>query len=304
MIIKGVTAEAANVLGSLRELAPLLFQEVGGTVQPEEPKPEPKPGPKGLTVEEIQTELNEHFDAQLEVDGQIGPMTMAAIKQAETFLKMVPDGKPDLDFISALISLKGLVKDITPTPVITGDTANPDFQKLWDTCEIKLERMSAAQYLAVRITKNQGRYAAISSATGVPWQVVGLLHLMESNCNFNAHLHNGDPLSARTVQVPADRPKTGNPPFTFEESAIDALGFDRAGEVKDWGIVATLKFAERYNGLGYRNKGIYSPYLWSYTNHYSCGKYIADGVWSKTAVSDQCGIVPVLKLLGFGSKPA
>jgi lysozyme family protein len=256
--------------------------------------------PVGLTVSEIQAELNEHFDAQLEVDGKFGPRTMSAIKQAETFLKMVPDGKPDVDFISALISLKGLVKDITPAAVITGDTTNPDFQKLWDTCEIKLEKMSAAQYLAAIINKNKDRYTTISSATKVPWQIIGVIHLMESNCNFKCHLHNGDPLTARTVQVPADRPKTGNPPFTFEESAIDALGYDRADQVKEWGIVSSLRFMEAYNGLGYRSKGIYSPYLWSYTNHYVCGKYIADGVWSKTAVSDQCGVVPVLKLLGFG----
>lgn len=252
---------------------------------------------KGLTVKEIQTHLNEHFDAKLEVDGKIGPLTIAAIKQAEAFLKLVPDGKPDLDFMTALLSLKGLVKDITPAPVITGDTANPDFQTLWDTCAVRPERLGAVQYLVAMITKNKSRYTSISDATGVPWQVVSILHLMEASCNFNKHLHNGDPLTARTVQVPAGRPKTGNPPFTFEESAVDALNYDGATKIKDWSVVSTLKFIERYNGLGYRNKGIYSPYLWSFTNHYRSGKYVADGVWSKTAVSAQCGAAAVLKLI-------
>ena len=57
----------------------------------------------------------------------------------------------------------------------------------------------------------------------MPWYVVGLIHTMESSGNFAAHLHNGDPLSARTTHVPAGRPKAGAPPFTWEESATDAL---------------------------------------------------------------------------------
>jgi lysozyme family protein len=62
-------------------------------------------------------------------------------------------------------------------------------------------------------------------------------------------------------------------------------------------IISVLQHLERYNGLGYRNKGIYSPYLWSFTNHYIEGKYIADGVWSATAVSKQVGCAAILKEL-------
>lgn len=180
-----------------------------------------------------------------------------------------------------------------------GDTLNPDFEYLWKTCKIKPEKQGAVDVACSKIKANKARYETISKATKVPWQVIAVIHKMESNCNFSTHLHNGDPLSARTVQVPAGRPKNGNPPFTFEESAIDALGYDGASGIKQWDIVTTLKFLERYNGLGYRKHGIYSPYLWSYTTHYSAGKYIKDGVWRESAVSDQCGCAPILKGLGY-----
>lgn len=193
-----------------------------------------------------------------------------------------------------------IVEEKKPDPLVNrGDTKNPDFAYLWATCKIREEKENAVISACQKILANKSRYEAISKATGVPWYVVAVIHKMESNCNFATHLHNGDPLTSRTVQVPAGRPKTGNPPFTFEESAIDALGYDGATKIKSWDIVTTLTFLERYNGLGYRNKGIYSPYLWSYTNQYSSGKYVNDGVWDANAVSQQCGAAAILKELGY-----
>ena len=52
---------------------------------------------------------------------------------------------------------------------------------------------------------------------------LGIIHSLEAEFNFNTHLHNGDPLSAQTVHVPRGRPPTGNPPFQWLDSAIDAL---------------------------------------------------------------------------------
>jgi peptidoglycan hydrolase-like protein with peptidoglycan-binding domain len=40
-----------------------------------------------------------------------------------------------------------------------------------------------------------------------------------------------------------------------------------------------------------------SPYLWSFSNHYTKGKYVGDGRWSETAVSQQCGAMVLLKRL-------
>jgi hypothetical protein len=54
---------------------------------------------------------------------------------------------------------------------------------------------------------------------------------------------------------------------------------------------------ERYNGFGYRAHGINSPYLWSYSPQYHAGKFVSDGVYSPTAVSGQCGAMPIFKSL-------
>ena len=48
------------------------------------------------------------------------------------------------------------------------------------------------------------------------------------------------------------------------------------------GFDQTLYELERYNGFGYRDRRpqVLSPYLWSFSNHYSRGKYVADGRFS------------------------
>ena len=66
---------------------------------------------------------------------------------------------------------------------------------------------------------------------------------------------------------------------------------------KDWSIGGTLYKLEKYNGWGYRSRHphVLSPYLWSFSNHYSKGKYVADGRWSESAVSQQAGAAVILR---------
>ena len=119
---------------------------------------------------------------------------------------------------------------------------------------------------------------------------------MESGQRFDRHLHNGDPLTARTKHYPPGRPKKGNPPFSWEESAIDALKLQKIHKVFNWDLPTLLYKIEEYNGWGYRKyHHINSPYLWSWSNHYKSGKYVADGKWSDSAVSAQCGAAVLLK---------
>jgi hypothetical protein len=120
---------------------------------------------------------------------------------------------------------------------------------------------------------------------------------LESSLNFTRHLHNGDPLANRTVRVPGGRPRTGTPPFTWEESAIDAISMKKLGARTDWSLAGTLFQLEAYNGWGYRrfHPHVLSPYLWSFSNHYISGKYVADGRWSESAVSQQCGAAVLLR---------
>jgi len=164
----------------------------------------------------------------------------------------------------------------------------------------------AAKQVVDKILHNYKRYKEISKITAVPWEMIGIIHYLEASCDFSKHLHNGDPLSARTVQVPKGRPEKGNPPFTWEESALDALKGQDLMDIPtlQWTIPFMLYILESYNGFGYRSKGINSPYLWCGTSLYTSGKYVRDGVYDPYAVSKQVGAVIILdKLLEAGLRP-
>lgn len=175
-------------------------------------------------------------------------------------------------------------------------TRRNEYRKLFDTLEIRAKRAKAIDQLCARAVALVPRYALASTSTGVPWYFIAAVHLRESTFKI-AHLHNGDPLSARTVHVPAGRPKTPEPPYTFEQSAEDAVRLKKLHQWQDWSLSGTLYQLERYNGMGYRKLGQPSPYLWSFSNHYQQGKFIADGQYSATAVDAQCGAATFLRRL-------
>jgi len=174
-----------------------------------------------------------------------------------------------------------------------------EYQGLFDSCEIKADKLPLVDKVVDKIIANRSRYEVVGNPLHIPWHFIGMLHNMECSLRFDQHLHNGDPLTARTVRVPANRPDKGNGPFTWEESATDALVFEKINQRTDWSLPALLFFMEAYNGFGYRqyHSLVKSPYLWSYSNHYIKGKYKADGKWDNDLVSDQCGTAVILKRL-------
>jgi lysozyme family protein len=178
----------------------------------------------------------------------------------------------------------------------------PDLKALWDSFLITdLERFKqpVAAILAAR-----DRYAAVAETTGVPWQVIGVIHQRECSGDFNCHLHNGDPLAARTVDEPAGRPTAGNPPFTWDVSAVDALSYDGFLHLDLWSDVPTALYRiERFNGLGYRSHNLLSPYIWAGTDRYTKGKYGSDGHFDPELVDQQPGCAGMLRLLSFGVVP-
>jgi lysozyme family protein len=173
-----------------------------------------------------------------------------------------------------------------------------EYTQLFNTSEVKKEHETTIKRLVDRVMANVGRYKSLHSVTSVPWFVIAGIHYMETGLRFDRHLHNGDSLSARTHHVPRNRPP-GNPPFTWEKSAIDALTYDNMTGWKDWSLPGTLFKMEGYNGWGYRkfHSDVLSPYLWSFSNHYTKGKYAADGKFDHNLVSQQAGVATLLKAL-------
>ncbi len=183
-----------------------------------------------------------------------------------------------------------------------------EYRETFDRAVVRPGRLDEVRRVAARIAAApaMARYAAVSAVTGVPAEVVGILHSLECGLDFTRHLHNGDPLSARTVRVPAGRPVSGQPPFSWEASAADALRLKKLHQWTDWSVPGIAYVLERYNGFGYRNfhPETVSPYLWSATTAYVAGKYVADGVWSATAASKQCGGMAVLRVMADAGRLA
>jgi len=159
--------------------------------------------------------------------------------------------------------------------------------------------------MAKRIVAAWPRYEAVAEDVGAPAHLVALVHAMECGLRFDRHLHNGDPLTSRTVHVPAGRPVDGTPPFTWEESAADALRAHGVDRWTDWSLGGLCYALERYNGFGYRryHPEVPTPYLWSGTTAYTAGKYTSDGHFDSTAVSKQCGAMALLRGLADAGKP-
>lgn len=170
-----------------------------------------------------------------------------------------------------------------------------DYESKFVTCTVRPDFEQQTAKVINQMMAARDRYEAVATKTSVPWHVIAVIHNLECSGKFDCHLHNGDPLRRRTVNVPAGRPATGKPPFTWEQSAIDALTFDGFSSWTDWSVAGTLYKLEGYNGFGYRKRAVPSPYLWSGSPHYVRGKYVADGQFDPRAVSSQLGAAVVLR---------
>lgn len=158
--------------------------------------------------------------------------------------------------------------------------------------------------------KNKHRYERVSELVGIPPKSIAAAHWMESGMNFNTYLHNGQKLGKETTFVPKGVLFYEG---QWEEAAIHALGgdiMDANGKKsnpyfqnlrKNMGINAQtndlgkmMAFAERYNGLGYRSRGVRSTYVYAGTNLMEKGRFVADGKFDRTKTSKRVGVAALL----------
>lgn len=182
---------------------------------------------------------------------------------------------------------------MAPTPAETA----AGYRKLWASAQVLAGKHAAAATIAAKIIANRALYEAVEKKTGVPWFMVGAIHNREAAMNFACVLHNGEKIigtGRKTRLVPAGRGPFGS----WEAAAIDALTMPphALDKVAAWTLERMLYEIEKYNGWGYLGK-CNSPYLWSWTSEYSGGKYVADHVFSRTAIDVQAGCVAILKVL-------
>jgi lysozyme family protein len=291
---------------------------------------EPIP-PYDEAVELIQRELSKRGHlSEKDIDGEFGPATRDAVLAFQRVNGLLEDGEVGRETGSAL----GLGKfwdddrgvagsvgeaeeaDVAVTEPPLAPVAVPsqlsrskkyddlkgEYEALYKAAKVRSNWRKRATDAAEKIAKNKARYQNVAGELGqVPWYFVAVIHNMESTLNFAAHLHNGDPLTGRTFHVPAGRPpqkpRDGGDRYTWEESAIDALKMKKFHALTDWPLAKILYRLELYNGFGYRSYGVPTAYLWSGTQIYDKGKFVADGVWDPTAGSSQVGAATLLKVL-------
>lgn len=156
---------------------------------------------------------------------------------------------------------------------------------------------------------NRFRYQKVSDMTKgrVPWWFIAITHHLECGVDKNGQprwdrsLAQGDPWNKKSIHVPANR----GPFNSWEDAAYDALVNcpPYAARNTDWSVGGSLAYLEKYNGLGYYRKNVPSPYIWSGTNQYAKGKYVADSVYDPNAVSKQLGCAGLLMKMGVFNKP-
>lgn len=168
------------------------------------------------------------------------------------------------------------------------------YELLYRTMEIKSPVIKAqAQQAAGKLLKDLNRYKAVEKLTGVPAVFLMCTNLRESNGSMLRYLGNGQLLSMKTTIVPKNR----GPFASWEDGAVDAIKLEGLDKENNWSVAHIAYDEEAFNGWGYYFHDINSPYLWGGTQHQQSGKYIADGVFDKTIMDTQLGVMVVLKIL-------
>jgi len=182
--------------------------------------------------------------------------------------------------------------------------------------QLSSSQMVDVQSFRAHFEQNSGRYETVARATDVPSKLIAALHWRESGAragSFDTYLHQGDPLGKPAVHSPTDIPVFEE--NQWDEAAIHALdgkntsmprllyGLDMNEGTDDAVTMAT--YAEFWNGLGYFQRGLNSPYVFSATSEQQDGKFTSDhaGGFDPTHRDKQVGVIPLLGALGGVTSP-
>ncbi len=84
-------------------------------------------------------------------------------------------------------------------------TARLGYERLFAQMKIRPEHKAQIEAAAKKIDEHRQSYEAVQQATGVPWYVIGCIHIREADGRFDTYLGNGQLLAHVTTAVPAGR---------------------------------------------------------------------------------------------------
>ncbi|MDE6950846.1 MAG: hypothetical protein K2P64_08030, partial [Lachnospiraceae bacterium] len=128
------------------------------------------------------------------------------------------------------------------------------------------------------------KYNEIARETNVPPVLIAAIHYRESNNNFNYSIRNGQMPVASIEEFLSDAEEWFGKGMTEKGIRIPS----------DASIELMLTYAELHNGVTYAKEGLVNPYLYSGTNIYMKGKYVADKVYDGEKVDRQVGVYALI----------
>lgn len=190
-------------------------------------------------------------------------------------------------------------------------------QLRWDHMVLDQARINSFDTIAKEVCgpDAKARYQAVSTRIKtlgyqpVPWWFVAVVSVREyggpgpKGAAWDKQLAQGDPLSECSTHEPRGRGPFLNHPSdnalnnSWVRGCLDAL-IDCAPHAAlwhDWSAGGTATIFEEYNGLGYAMRGVPSAYVWSGSDQYISGKYVADHMYSPNTRDVQEGCMPILR---------
>lgn len=183
----------------------------------------------------------------------------------------------------------------------------------WNAMHVRANKLPAFNATAKRLCDpmSKARYQGVTDrlvAGGfqpVPWWFIAIVSEREYGGppHWDKQLGQGDPLHETSRHDPKGRgpfldhpgdTTPGNDAWTrcCLDALIDCGPF--AAKWSDWSPGGAMTIWEEYNGLGYAAHGVPSAYVWSGSDQYISGKYVADHDYRPGVIDVQEGCAPIL----------
>ena len=224
-------------------------------------------------------------DHRLAVDGVFGPRSLEALQRAERSRPTTPTTPTNPSGPTGLQgNLRSSYEDARGW-VAEGVRVDPGLRSEMDRVMRRVEdRLPIIDEVARRANMPREMVAAI-------W------YREDSGMRTDRYLHNGERLGRTTTLVPRGI-YFGRDQFV--DAAVHALS-QKSSTARALGLhygstdqAAMAAFTERYNGFGYRNRGVPSAYVTAGSQHYRGGMYVADGRFSSSARDRRLGTLPII----------
>lgn len=184
----------------------------------------------------------------------------------------------------------------------------------WSIMHLQAARLPVFHEIATRLYGSKTRYQGVTDALvrgghqAVPWWFIAIVSEREYGGppHWDKQLGQGDPLTHVSIHDPKGRgPFLDHPGDTtpgndaWTRGCLDALinCAPYAAKWPLWTCGGVLTALEEYNGLGYAMRGVPSAYVWSGTDQYRSGKYVADHIYNPSVVDVQEGCAAILSVM-------